>query len=49
MGPLSLNREKYDGFLNVVNYISMLLSYGILAVDASKSIFFPEQPLFKIK
>ena len=39
MGSLSLNKEKYKTFLNIVNYLSMGLSYGIMAVDALKMAF----------
>merc|ERR1712179_182422 len=39
MGSLNLNKEEYSKVLNILNYISMGLSYGIMAVDALKTIF----------
>merc|ERR1712032_702248 len=48
MGPLNLDKEEFKPFLNVVNYISMFLSYGIVGIDAIKAIFFP-QTIFSAK
>merc|ERR1712211_105964 len=42
MGPLNLDKEEFKSFLNIVNYISMFLSYGIVGIDAVKAIFFPD-------
>ena len=42
MGPLNLDKEEFKPFLNIVNYISMFLSYGIVGIDAIKAIFFPD-------
>merc|ERR1712227_165658 len=42
MGPLNLDKEEFKSFLNIVNYISMFLSYGIVGIDAIKAIFFPD-------
>jgi hypothetical protein len=36
MGPLDINKEEYKTFLNVVNYTSVLSSYGIIAIDVIK-------------
>ena len=48
MGPLNLDMEEFKPFLNIVNYISMFLSYGIVGIDAIKAIFFP-QTIFSAK
>ena len=48
MGPLNLDKEEFKPFLNIVNYISMFLSYGIVGIDAIKAIFFP-QTIFSAK
>merc|ERR1712110_150970 len=48
MGPLNLDKEEFKPFLNIVNYISMFLSYGIVGIDAIKAIFFP-QTIFSTK
>ena len=48
MGPLNLDKEEFKPFLNIVNYISMFLSYGIVGIDAIKAIFFP-QTIFSVK
>ena len=48
MGPFNLDKEEFKSFLNALNYISMYLSYGIVAIDAIKAIFFP-QSIFSAK
>merc|ERR1712168_542860 len=31
MGPLDINEEKWKSTLNVINYLSVITSYGIIA------------------
>ncbi len=36
MGPLDINKDEWKTFLNVVNYLSVGFSYGIVAIDVIK-------------
>ena len=45
MGPLDINKEKWKFFLNIVNYFSVGLSYGIVAIDVIKMSFGLGEPV----
>merc|ERR1712156_1006083 len=36
MGPLDIDKDEHKSFLNVVNYASVVSSYGIIAIDVIK-------------
>ena len=44
-GPLDINKEEWKSFLNIVNYLSLGFSYGILAVDVMKMAFGLGEPV----
>ena len=39
MGPLDFDKEEWRALLNILNYLSLGFSYGILAVDIIKMCF----------
>ena len=39
MGPLDIDKDDHKSLLNIINYVSIVSSYGIMAVDVIKMAF----------